>query len=188
MDIYEKIVIVAVGIVFSLDVMEVNPVQAATFSFSLDDQNVTLGGLLSGTFKAFDNNSDGLITQDEVTDFEVDFKGDNFLQPLEYNLENLVALNLNLNNFNDFDFLATDSSFLTEFATANNFFKPNSDFNLNKLFANDPTANAIATSNQYNPFVGNVGTTVYEGGRGEGTSAIFNLVELPIKPPENSCK
>jgi hypothetical protein len=62
MDIYKKIAIVSVGIVFSLDVMEVNPVQAATFSFSLDDQNVALGGLLSGTFKASDNNSDGLIT------------------------------------------------------------------------------------------------------------------------------
>lgn len=176
MNIYQKVAIATASLVFSLGIREAKLVQAATFSFFLEPNDFLN---LTGTFEASDLDSNSRLTRNEVTNFEVNFPGNAFLSPLSYGLDNLVILNLDLNNFNNFEFLATSSDFIRNFAASNNFFEPNNGFTLNQLAANDPNATAIASSNQYNPFVGNVGTTVYDQGLGAGTSSLPTVVPEP---------
>jgi hypothetical protein len=135
---------------------------------------------LTGTFEATDLDSNSLITQNEVTNFEVILPSTAFISPLRYNLDNLVILTLDLTNFNNYEFLATDSIFLREFATVNNIFEQNSNIPdlVNLVTTNDPNATAIATSNRYNPFfIRDIGTTVLVGNRG-GSRNVSLTVEL----------
>lgn len=183
MNTYQKLAIMSASLLLSLGVSEAKLVQAATFSFFFE-QNDFFN--LTGRFEASDLDSNFLITQNEVTNFEVNFPGNSVVSSLRYGLDNLAVLNLDLNNFNNFELLATSSEFLKNFVASNNFFdpKPNNEFALRQFLANDPNATVIASSKQYNPFLGNVGTTVYKQHLGIGTGAIPTVVSEPTVVPE----
>jgi hypothetical protein len=179
MNVYQRLALVTSSLILSLGAREVQPVQAATFSFFFPPPPNFLN--LTGTFEASDLDFNSLITQNEVTNFEVIFPGTSpFFPPLRYNLDNLVILTLDLTNFNNFEFLATDSTFTREYATANNIFERNNDlsfFLADLIFDNDPNATVIATSNEYNPlFVKGIGTSILQGDRGASINVPF-LVE-----------
>jgi hypothetical protein len=173
MNIYQRLALVTSSLILSLGAREVQPVQAANFSFSFPPPPNFLN--LTGTFEASDLDFNSLITQNEVTNFEVISPGFSvFSPPLRYNLDNLVILTLDLTNFNNFEFLATDSTFTREFATANNIFERNNDLSfdlVDLIFANDPNASVIATSNEYNPlFIRDIGTSILQGEEDIGAS------------------
>jgi hypothetical protein len=150
-NIYQKGAFVAIGAALSFAALETHPVQAATFSFFLVEQRDFLP--VQGRFTGADLNSNNALTQNELTEFEAIFLGNDSLPAFQHTLENLVSFSFDVNNFTNFEFRST--------------------------WALDETTIVQTTSDDGNEFISGQGVAVAKGKSSAGTSELFTVVKLP---------
>jgi hypothetical protein len=159
----QKLKLAIAGVTLGFSAMQANPIQAATFSFFFPDGDVAGAGSgnVSGSFTALDNDFSGLITLDEVTEFQAIFTGTNFganvvfsIPAFTHNLSNLVSFSFDLSDFANFNFRSTSTL--------------------------DGNTILQTTSDAGNDFISGRGVAVgIKDKGGVGTSGLFTVEQLP---------